>query len=85
MKQIEGEVKNIGVDTRIGIEVEAAKEKMLLSASSGSIIAESLEMPQIQAEIDRAVWQVERAIKAQEDKDKKEKTEAADQKPEQRR
>ena len=40
-------------------------EHMLLSKSSGRIIAKRLEIPAVEVEIERAVWQVERAIKAQ--------------------
>ena len=42
----------------------AEQEHMLLGKSSGKIIAEWLEAPALHAEIDRAVWQAERAIRA---------------------
>jgi hypothetical protein len=40
------------------------KEKhiMLLEKRSGKIIADALEVPELQAEIERAVWQVESAL-----------------------
>ena len=40
-------------------------EQMLLSRSSGKVIAEQLEIPAVAVEIERAVWQVERGIRAQ--------------------
>lgn len=62
IKQIEDEVKRLGVNTPFSAESTATNEYMLLSRSSGAIIASHLEIPEIQMEIDRAVWQVERAI-----------------------
>ena len=40
-------------------------ERMLLSKGSGKQIAEHLEIPAIEVEVERAVWQVDNAIKAQ--------------------
>lgn len=43
--------------------ISNTEEKMLLSKSSGKLIAKWLDLPEIHAEIDRAVWQVERSIR----------------------
>jgi len=47
------------------------EEKMILHKSDGKRIAEALELPELDMELDRAVWQVERALKTE--KEKKEK------------
>ena len=41
------------------------KERMLLSKFSGQLFAGHLDVPELAIEIERAVWQVERALKAQ--------------------
>jgi hypothetical protein len=64
LKQIKDELERIRVNTQIATEDTTTNEHMLLSRSSGAIIAAHLEIPEIQMEIDRAVWQVERAINA---------------------
>lgn len=40
-------------------------EEMLLSKDDGALIASCLEVPELGPEVERAVWQVERSIKAQ--------------------
>lgn len=39
-------------------------ERMLLSGSDGTLISKCLDIPEIGPEIERAVWQVERSIRA---------------------
>lgn len=57
------------------IDVE---EKMVLHQSDGKRIAEALGMPELDMELDRAVWQVEKALKANKDlKDEKEHLDSA--------
>jgi hypothetical protein len=41
------------------------EEKMVLHKSNGSRIAEALEIPELNIELDRAVWQVEKALQAE--------------------
>ena len=41
-------------------------ERILLSKSSGRLIAESLEIPELAVEIERAVGQVEKSLEAEE-------------------
>ncbi len=38
---------------------------MVLHKSDGKRIAEALEIPELDVELDRAVWQVEKALKAE--------------------
>jgi hypothetical protein len=38
---------------------------MVLHKSNGSRIAEALKIPELDIELDRAVWQVEKALKAE--------------------
>ena len=60
---------------------EDQEEKMLLSKTSGEFIAGYVEIPELAIEIERAVWQVEKSLKAkQELKEEKEELEAANKK-----
>jgi len=60
---------------------EDQEEKMLLSKTSGGFIADYVEIPELAIEIERAVWQVEKSLKAkQELKEEKEELEAANKK-----
>jgi len=58
------------------------QERMLLHQSSGELIAEYLEIPELAMEINRAAWQVERTLKAkQELQEEKSQLEQATKKP----
>lgn len=48
------------------LEEEDGKEKMLLHKSDGKVISAALELPELDIELDRAVWQVENALKSDE-------------------
>jgi len=48
-----------GTIDRMGVE-----ETMVLHKSDGKRIAEALEIPELNIELDRAVWQIERDLKA---------------------
>lgn len=54
------------------------QEQMLLDRDSGELIANYLEIPELAVEIKRAVWQVERSLKAKQElgEEKKELEEA---------
>jgi hypothetical protein len=54
------------------------EEKMVLHKSDGKRIAEALEMPELDMELDRAVWQVEKALKAKKEKEKREEKQKLD-------
>ena len=41
-------------------------EQMLLSKADGILIADCLQVPEIAPEVERAVWQIEREIRARE-------------------
>ena len=43
----------------------AGTDAMVLHKSDGKRIAQALEMPQLDIELDRAVWQVEKALMAE--------------------
>lgn len=43
-----------------GVDVE---ERMVLHKSNGKRIAEALKIPELDVELDRAVWQVEKALR----------------------
>lgn len=77
MKQIDEEVENVAFDTPIEQDIEEPKEQMLISASGGAAIARQLKIPEIQMELDRAVWQVERAISTEREREAKKDKERA--------
>jgi hypothetical protein len=53
-------------------------ERMLLQESDGSRIASLLHIPELQLELERAVWQVERDLQAKKDlRDEKERLDSA--------
>lgn len=55
------------------------EEKMVMHHDNGKRIAEALNLPEVNIEIDRAVWQVEEALK-KEHLDAKAKTEEQEEK-----
>ena len=69
MQQIETEnaalspTPSSSTDGRNKEETGFEEEQMLLSKSSGKVLADWLEIPEIQVEVDRAIWQVERSIR----------------------
>lgn len=44
------------------------EEEMVLTPDSAGVIAKALEVPELEAELDRAIWQVEKSIKDNEEK-----------------
>ncbi len=80
LKEIEDQVK--GKASPDATVEDGGEEKMLFLKSGGAVIAEHLEMPEVQMEIDRAVWQVERAIKTQQHKQGMDKRGSVKEKPE---
>jgi len=49
-------------DAKGAVHSDVDAERMILHMSNNSRIAESLEIPDLKVELDRAVWQVERAL-----------------------
>lgn len=66
-------------DTESG---EPPPEQLLLSKTSGKIIADELEVPALEVEIERAIWQVERDMKTREDSQQEKELKPASQKTE---
>ena len=66
-------------DTESG---EPPPEKLLLSKTSGKIIADELEVPALEVEIERAIWQVERDMKTREDSQQEKELKPSSQKTE---
>jgi hypothetical protein len=53
-------------------------ETLLLDRWNGKLIARALEIPELEVELDRAIWQVETALKYQRElKEEKEKLDKA--------
>jgi len=55
-------------------ESSTDSEKMVLHKSTGKRIADALQIPELNTELDRAVWQVDKALQAKKEL-KEEKTE----------
>ena len=65
MGELDKEMDSIGSGSSTNFVPGNQKEIMLLSKSSGQLFAGHLDVPELAIEIERAVWQVERALKAQ--------------------
>jgi hypothetical protein len=64
-EEIEYMASNVEAQTEGG-----KKEVMLLESWNGSLLAESFKLPELDIEVERAVWQAENAIKGDVQKDK---------------
>jgi len=53
----------LGSETSIEVREQETEERMLLSKSSGKGIAQFLQVPEIEVEIERAIWQIEKSLK----------------------
>ena len=62
LKQLQQELQDIRGEKERGDSPKEPLEQMILSKSSGKIIAEQLDVPALEAEIERAIWQVQRAV-----------------------
>lgn len=86
LKEIQGEVQEDHKEesnekARDKSSIEEEPERMILTNTSGKTIAEQLEVPALEVEIERAVWQVERDIKAREELAEEKKKMESSQKP----
>ena len=62
------------------------EDSMVLHKSDGKRIAQALEIPELDIELDRAVWQVEKALTAQKElKQEKAKLDEANAKPDEKK
>jgi len=66
-KEIQGLRQRRAKATSPGDVSPQPSERMLLSGSDGTLISKCLDIPEIGPEIERAVWQVKRSIKAEEE------------------
>lgn len=64
MQELKLGIENVGSRARQDHTPRELEEKLLLSQSSGQLIADYVGIPELAAEIQRAVWQVERSLKA---------------------
>ena len=67
MRELNVGVENVGSNARQDHSPREVEEELLLSHGSGQLIADYVGIPELEAEIQRAVWQVERSLKAQRD------------------
>ncbi len=78
IEELDKETDSIRSGSNIKSVPDENEERMLLSKSSGRLFAEYLEVPELAVEVDRAVWQVEKALKSQQElKEEKAKLDAA--------
>ncbi|CAD6591068.1 MAG: hypothetical protein ASARMPRED_005170 [Alectoria sarmentosa] len=72
--ELDKEIDSIRSGSSVTSIPDEKEERMLLSKSSGQLFAEYLDVPELAVEVERAVWQVEKVLKARQ-KLRKEKTE----------
>lgn len=78
IEELDKEMDSIRSGSGIKPVADGNEERMLLSKSSGQLFADYLDVPQLAAELERAVWQVEKALKnKQELEDEKAELDAA--------
>ena len=65
MGELDKEMGSIRSGSSTNSVLDNQKERMLLSKASGQLFAGHIDVPELAIEIERAVWQVERALKAQ--------------------
>ncbi|KAI0200046.1 mitochondrial K+-H+ exchange-related-domain-containing protein [Astrocystis sublimbata] len=61
-----------------GGESSQAPEKLLLTQEGGHKLAQALEIPELEVELERAIWQVENAIRKQTEKDTEQRQSGSD-------
>lgn len=67
LRDLDQELQNVGSNPTDKEVYYVKQEQMLLDQSSGELIAEYLQVPEMAAEIKRAVWQVERSLNAKQE------------------
>ena len=67
IEELDKEVDNIRSGSSGKSVSDKKEERMLLSKSSGQLFAEYLDVPELAVEVERAVWQVENALKTQQE------------------
>nr|POE94422.1 uncharacterized protein c23h3.12c [Quercus suber] len=64
----DAEVADVVREVQAQVGGEGREEVMLLKTWNGKVIAEEFGLPEMEVEIERAVWQVERAIRKEKEK-----------------
>ena len=67
LRSLRMQLQNIGSEPDSKASPDMAEEKMLVDESSGQLIADYLQIPELAGEIKRAVWQVGRSLNAREE------------------
>lgn len=70
LKQLEAGMTVPGSEASKEAGANETQERMLLSKSSGKDIAKYLEVPEVEVEIERAIWQIKRSINSNEESNK---------------
>lgn len=65
IKELNKEMDSYRSGSSVKPAPDDTEERMLLSKSSGQLFVEYLEVPELAVEVERAVWQVEKALRAQ--------------------
>ena len=65
IEELDKEVASVRSGSNVKSIPTVTEEKMLLSKSSGQHFADYLDVPELAVEVERAVWQVEKSLKAQ--------------------
>ncbi|KAK4697058.1 hypothetical protein P7C71_g962, partial [Lecanoromycetidae sp. Uapishka_2] len=81
LQDLEDEIQSVNSGADNHAVAGGQEERLLLSETSGKLIAEYVDVPELAMEIERAVWQVEKSVKSkQELREEKKDLEAANQK-----
>ena len=67
VKELNKEIDSYRSGSSVKSAPDDTEERMLLSKSSGQLFVEYLEVPELAVEVERAVWQVEKALRAQQE------------------
>ena len=68
IKGLDKEVDSFQSGSSVKSTLNETEERILLSKHSGQLFAEYTEVSELAVEVERAVWQVEKDLKAQQDR-----------------
>ena len=81
IKELDMEMDGIRSGSSIKAPTDEKEERLLLSKPSGQLFAEYLDVPELAVEVERAIWQVDKQLKAQQERgEEKAKLDAATEK-----
>ena len=66
IRRLEKELLNVKEKKERPDEEKGGTVELILEKKSGKVIAEALEVPALEEEIERSIWQVKRALRAEE-------------------